>query len=50
MFTVEKIIKYDETEDMHLVKWQGYSNDENTWEPEGNLLLRNKTKKNDELH
>jgi transposase InsO family protein len=41
-FEVEKILKHRDEERikcrMYLVKWLGYDNTENTWEPEGHLI------------
>ena len=40
LFNVEKILKKKRAEDgelRYLVKWEGYGNEENTWEPAENF-------------
>ena len=42
IYNVEKILKRKRTKDgdgdvRYLVKWEGYDNSENTWEPTQNL-------------
>ena len=36
-FQVEKIIAYRSRDKKYLIKWQGFPDSENTWEPEENL-------------
>lgn len=40
IYTVEKIVgkQTQKGKTKYLVKWDGYSNEENTWEPEENIL------------
>lgn len=47
-FTVEKILDKKVLEDgtvLYLLKWKGYSDEDNTWEPEANLDCRSLLKK-----
>ena len=32
-YVVEKIIDYNKEENKYLIKWHGYADSENTWEP-----------------
>ena len=59
-YVIERIVKHrkHKNQNEYFIKWEGYSSDENTWEPEGNIplsmikeywkTLGDKNKKNDE--
>ena len=40
VYRVERIVAYDADEDLFQVKWEGYDDAENTWEPRENLTER----------